>query len=168
MSGVIFLKLIYLFEQKQKKKIEFDQQALLFDLCLNDIQVFKNRFYSTFLPYISLNRYDRNACRKTNRFQRCLVVQKSDHNKLDMSDILTRFSSYGTIDYEFNSTFTRVFLLFQSEYCQREILKDYTNDSFYQIEEFHWFKHSTFVQYSLGLSFVMTGIGIFLLVKYRL
>ena len=167
MSGVIFLKLIYLFEQKQKQKIDFNQQESLFDLCLNDIQCYKNRFYSTFLPYISLNRSDRNEISKK-AFQRCLVVQKYDQSKMDMSDIITRFSSYGAIDYEANPTFNRVFLLFQSENCQRHIVKDYVNDSLYKIEEFHWFKHSILVQYSLGLSIVMTGIGIFLLVKNRL
>lgn len=170
MSGVIFLKLIYLYAQKQKQTIDFHPDQSLFDLCLNDIQPFKNRFYSTFLPYISLNRYDRKEIPRKNdkKFHQCLVLQKYDQNKLDMSDIITRFSSYGAMDYQINGNLNQVFLLFQSNSSQRRILKDYSNHSVYQIETFHWWKHSFLRQYSLGLTIVMTGIGIFLLVKYRL
>lgn len=165
MSGVIFIKLIYLYAQKQKQTNE-----LHFDLCLNEIQRLKNRFYSTFLPFISLNRYDRKEiCSKNDKtFRRCLVLQKYDQNKLDMSDIITRFSSYGPMDYQINDNLKQVFLLFQSELSQQRILKDYSGHSVYQIETFHWWKHSFLRSYSLGLTIVITGIGIFLLVKFRL
>ena len=167
MSGVIFLKLIYLYAQKQKQTFDFHPDQSLFDLCLNDIQLFKNRFYSTFLPYISLNRKEIHR-KNEKKFHRCLVLQKYDQNKLDMSDIITRFSSYGPMDYQINGNLNQVFLLFQSESSQRRILKDYSDHSLYQIEKFHWLKHSFLRSYSLGLTIVMTGIGIFLLVKYRL
>jgi len=167
MSGVIFLKLIYLFKQKKCHKMEFNKHQSVFDICLNDIQIYKNRFYSTFISYISLNRYDKNDNLKR-KFQQCLVLQKYDHEKLDMSDIITRFNAYCSMGYEINGNFNQVYLLFQSENCQRQILKDYANDPLYKIEKFNWFKHSLVVKYSLGISIVMTGICIFLLVKHRM
>jgi hypothetical protein len=167
MSGVIFLKLIYLFKQKKNLKMEFNKHQSIFDICLNDIQMYKNRFYSTFISYISLNRYDRNKNFKK-KFQQCLVLQKYNHDKLDMSDIITRFNAYCSMEYEFNDNLNQVYLLFQSENCQRQILKDYINNPLYKIEKFNWFKHSLTVQYSLGISIVITGICIFLLVKHRM
>lgn len=167
MSGVVFLKLIYLFKQKKCQQIEFNQQQSLFDICLNDIQIYKNRFYSTFIPYITLNRYDKNHIYKK-KSQQCLVLQKHNQEKLDLSDIMQRFNSYCSMEYKMNKNLTQIYLLFQSENCQRQILRDYLNDPLYKIEKFSWFKHSLFMKYSFGLSIVMTGICFFLLVKQRM
>ena len=170
MSGVIFLKLIYLFQQKKCKKIEFYENQSLFDLCLNDIQIYKNRFYSTFLAYISLNRSDRNENmkkKKTTTFRQCLVLQVSNQDQIDMSEIMTRLNSYCSMEYQINGR-NQVYLFLQSEHCQRQILKDYFNDPLYKIEKFNWFKHSLLMQYSIGIAIIMTGMGICLLVKRRL
>jgi hypothetical protein len=164
MSGVIFLKLIYLYKQKKFNKIEFNEHQSLFDICLNDIQIYKNRFYSTFIPYISLNRNDMNKT-FNKKSQQCLVLQKHNHQKLDMSDIITRFNSYCSMEYEMNGNLNQIYLLFQSEHCQRQILKDYFNHPLYKIEKFNWYKHSLFAKYSFGISIIMTGICIFFLVK---
>ena len=147
--------------------MEYNKHQTIFDVCLNDIQVYKNRFYSSFIPYISLNRYDQNKFIKK-KFQQCLVLQKYNHDKLDMSDIITRFNAYCSMEYEINQKLNQVYLLFQSENCQKQILRDYINDPLYKIERFNWFKHSFIVQYSLGISIVMTGICFFLLVKHRM
>jgi hypothetical protein len=167
MSGVVFLKLIYLYKQKKLSQIEFNEQQSLYDICLNEIQIFKNRFYSTFTPYISLNRNDRNKTLHR-KLQQCLVLQKHDNEKLDMSDIISRFNSYCSMEYEINRNLNKIYLLFQSEHCQRQILKDYFNHPLYKIEKFHWFKHSLFMKYSLGISIVMTGICILFLVKRQM
>jgi len=167
MSGVVFLKLIYLYKQKKLNKIEFNEHQSIFDICLNDIQIYKNRFYSTFISYISLNRYDINK-NLNKKCQQCLVLQKHNKEKLDMSDIISRFNSYCSMEYELNENLNQIYLLFQSENCQRQILKDYLNDPLYKIEKFNWFKHSLFIKYSFGISILMTGICIFLLVKHRM
>jgi hypothetical protein len=167
MSGVVFLKLIYLFKQKKFNKIEFNEHQSLFNICLNDIQIYKNRFYSTFIPYISLNRYDKYKIMKK-KYQQCLVLQKHNQEKLDMSDIISRFNSYCSMQYEINKNSNQIYLLFHSENCQRQILRDYLNDPIYKIEKFNWFKHSLVIKYSFGLSIVMTGICFFLLVKHRM
>ena len=138
-----------------------------FDICLNEIQIYKNRFYSTFIPYISLNRCDINKTFNRKVLQ-CLVVQKHDRQKIDMSDIISRFNSYCSMEYEMNGSLNKIYLLFQSEHCQRRILKDYFNHPLYKIEKFNWFKHSLCVNFSVGISIVMTGICIFFLVKRRM
>ena len=167
MSGVIFLKLIYLYKQKKSSKIEFNEHQSIFDICLNDIQIYKNRFYSTFTPYISLNRNDRSKI-MNKKSEQCLVLQKHNQEQLDMSDIISRFNSYCSMKYEMNRNFNQIYLFFPSEHCQRQILKDYLNHPLYKIEKFNWFKHSLMINYSFGLSIVMTGICIFFLVKRRL
>jgi hypothetical protein len=167
MSGVIFLKLIYLYKQKKVQKIEFNEHQSIFDICLNDIQIYKNRFYSTFISYLSLNRFD-NHRNLNKKYQQCLVLQKHDKQKIDMSDIISRFNSYCSMEYEINGNLNQIYLLFQSENCQRQILRDYLNDPLYKIEKFHWFKHSFIRKYSFGISIVMTGICIFLLLKHRM
>jgi predicted methyltransferase len=167
MSGVVFLKLIYLYKQKKSNKIEFNEHQTIFDICLNEVQIFKNRFYATFIPYVSLNRNDRNI-KFSKKLQQCLVVEKHNKDKLDMSDIISRFNSYGSMEYEINRNLNKIYLLFQSEHCQRRILKDYFNHPLYKIEEFKWLKHSVFVKYSVGISIVLTGICSFFLVKRRM
>ena len=168
MSGVVFLKLIYLYQQKKCKKIELNEHQSLFDICLNEIQIYKNRFYAIFTPYVSLNRYDaKNNLKK--KLQQCLVVEKHSQEQLDISDIISRFNSYCSMEYEMNRNLTQIYLSFQSEHCQRRILKDYLNHPLYKIEQFHWFKHSLLRKYSVGMmSLVVTGICIFLLVKRRM
>ncbi|CAF3974930.1 unnamed protein product, partial [Rotaria sp. Silwood1] len=166
-AGVIFLKLIYLYEQKKIHKIDLNECQSILDTCLNDIQIYKNRFYSTFISYISLNRYDKNK-NFNKKLQQCLVIEKYNKDKIDMSDIISRFNSYCSMEYEINNNLNKIYLLFQSEHCQRQILKDYTNHPLYKIEKFNWFKHSLFVKYTFGISIVMTGICIFFLVKRQM
>lgn len=166
MSGVIFLKLIYLYKQKKLNRIDLNEYKIIFDMCLSEVQIFKNRFYSTFIPFISLNRYDNNKV-MNKKLQQCLVIEKHNKEKINMSDIITRFNAYCTMEYQINRNSNRMYLLFQSEYCQRKILQDYENDRLYKIEKFNWFKHSYLVKYSLGLSIVMTGICIVFLVKQK-
>lgn len=166
MSGIIFLKLIYLYKQKNFNKMEFNEYQSIFDLCLNDIQLFKNRFYSTFTSYISLNRGDMNKNVKK-KLQYCLVIKKHNQEKIDLSQIMSSFNSYCSMEYEINRNLNEIYLLFQSEHCQRQILRDYANHPLYRIEQYNWFKHSLFFKYSLGISIVMTGICMFFLVKTR-
>ncbi|CAF0809101.1 unnamed protein product [Adineta steineri] len=168
MSGIVFLKLIYLYKQKKFNKIEFNEHQSIFDICLNEIQLYKNRFYAIFIPYISLNRYDINKKYKK-KLQQCLVLEKHNKEQLDMSDIISHFNSYCSMEYEINRNLNKIYLLFQSEQCQRRILKDYLNHPLYKIEKFHWFKHSLFIQYSFAISsIVLTGICISFLVKRRM
>jgi hypothetical protein len=72
------------------------------------------------------------------------------------------------MDYELNENLNKIYLLFQSENCQRQILKDYLNDPLYKIEKFNWFKHSLIMRYSIGITIIMTGICFVFLVKHRL
>ncbi|CAF3784165.1 unnamed protein product, partial [Rotaria sordida] len=167
MSGIVFLKLIYLYKQKKIHKIDFNEYQSIFDICLNDIQIYKNRFYSIFNTYISLNRYDKNQY-LNKKLQQCLVIEKYNKDKIDLSDIISRFNSYCSMDYKINKNFNQIYLLFQSEHCQRQILKDYKNHPLYKIEKFNWFKHSLFIKYSFGISIVITGICIFFLVKRQI
>ncbi|UJR37478.1 hypothetical protein I4U23_030181 [Adineta vaga] len=168
MSGVVFLKLIYLYKQKKVvNKIDFHEHQSIFDICLNEINRYKNRFYSIFLPYISLNRYDTyQNFPKT--LQQCLVVVKHNHDQLDMSDVISHFDSYCPMEYELSRNSKKIYLLFPFEHCQRRILNDYLNHPIYKIEKFHWFKHSLFMQYSFSVSIVMTGICLFFLAKRRM
>ncbi|CAF3272694.1 unnamed protein product [Rotaria socialis] len=168
MSGIIFLKMIYLYKQKHfNNKLDFNEHQSIFDICLNEIQIFKNRFYSTFLPFISLNRYDTNKIFKKKTLQQCLVIQKHSKERIDLPDIITKFNAYCTMEYEVNRNLNKIYLLFQSERCQRQILQDYIDDPLYKIEKFNWFKHSLVVKYSFGISIVMTGICIAFLLKKR-
>ncbi|CAF5104433.1 unnamed protein product [Rotaria magnacalcarata] len=168
MSGIIFLKMIYLYKQKHfNNKLDFNEHQSIFDICLNEIQIFKNRFYSTFLPFISLNRYDTNEIFKKKNLQQCLVIRKHSKERIDLSDIITKFNAYCTMEYEINRNLDTIYLLFQSERCQRQILQDYIDDPLYKIEKFNWFKHSLVVKYSFGISIVMTGICIAFLLKKR-
>ena len=140
MSGVIFLKLIYLYKQKRVDKIDFNEHQWIFDICLNEMNSYKNRFYSSFLPCISLNRYDKNvSCEQ--KLQQCLVVEHHNHEQLDMSDLISRFDTYCAMEYEVSRNGKKVYLLFQSESCERRILNDYFNHSIYRVEKFQWFQH---------------------------
>ena len=167
MSGVIFLKLIYLYMQKEFNKIESNEHQSIFDICLNNIQIFKNRFYSTFNRFISLNPCDRNE-NLNEKLQYCLVVQKHNKEKIDLYDVLSNISSYCPVEYEINESLNRIYLIFYSENCQHQIINDYKNHPVYKIEKFNWFRHSLIVKYSLGISILMTGICLFFLIKRQM
>ena len=164
MSGVIFLKLIYLYRQK---KVDCHDQPSIFNICLNDIQLYKNRFYAILLSYIPLNRHDvKHASAK--RSQQCLVIEKHNREPLDMSDIVSRFDAYAVMEYELSRNGKKAYLLFQSEHCQRRILKDYLDHAVYKIEQFHWFNHSLIIQNAFSVSIVLAGICLCFLVKRRM
>lgn len=167
MSGVIFLKLIYFYKQKQTPKIESNSYQTVFDICLNEIQIFKNRFYSIINCYVPLNRNDQLKT-KNKQFRYCLVFEKINQDKIDIEDLICRLNSYGFIRYESNEKLTRLYLFFQSEYALKQIMIDYGNHSIYKIEKFNWFKHRFVSKYSTGISILLAGICIFLLVKVRL
>jgi len=167
MSGVIFLKLIYFHKQKQTARIESNAYQTIFDICLNDIQMFKNRFYSIVNCYVPLNRNDQLNIKKK-RFQYCLVLEKINRDKIEIESLIKQLISYGFIQYEIDGNFTRLYLFFQSEHGQKRIMNDYKHHSIYKIEKFNWFKHRFLSKYSAGISILLGGICIFLLVKSRL
>ncbi|CAF0944934.1 unnamed protein product [Adineta ricciae] len=167
MSGVIFLKLIYLYKQKRVDKIDFNEHQCVFDICLNEMNSYKNRFYTSFLPYISLNHYDKNvSCEQ--KLQQCLVVEHHNHEQLDLSDLISRFDTYCAMEYEVSRNGKRIYLLFQSEFCERRILKDYFNHPVYRVEKFQWFQHSSLIKYSFSISVLLTGVCLIALVKWRM
>ena len=87
------------------------------------VQIYKNRFYSTFISYISLNRYDINKNLNKKLSTMSCMYKNMINKNLDMSDIISRFNSYCSMEYELNGNLNKIYLLFQSENCQRQILK---------------------------------------------
>ena len=58
MCGVVFLKLIYLYNEKKTTNKEILTLNRFFYRCLNEVEMAKNRLYSMHLRYVSLNRSD--------------------------------------------------------------------------------------------------------------
>lgn len=164
MCGVIFLKMIYVYRQKTSHSIELTDRSAFYERGLNDIQPFKNRFYATSMPFVSLNRNDRHRP-FTRTYRTCLVVEKHDHSLIDTSDIQSRFTSSCSIEYR---NLRQIFVRCPSEHGHRQLLQEYTDHPLYKVEEYHWLKHAAWIKYGVGASLVMTGISIFFLVKYHL
>lgn len=166
MSGVIFLKLIYLYKQKRTSKGDFYAHPSIFDICLNDVQPYKNRFYTALHPYIPLNQHDVPRVSPT-RSHQCLVVETRRRQPLDMSDIVSRFGAYGAMEYERSRTGKTVYLVARSEHSHRRILQDYRADAVYKIEPYYWLKHSLIIHSAFSISVVLLGVGLCFLVKRR-
>lgn len=167
MAGVVFLKFLYLHRQKKCHQNDFHDHELFYNLCMNEIQVFKDRFYCTFQPYISLNRNDTpKAFSRT--WSHCLVLQKHNHEALDLVDVQSHLTSYGPMEYDFRYPFHRIYLFVQSEQCQRRILKDYLHHSLFDVEKFTWWKHAIWLQCVRRISVLAMGLGILFLVQRRM
>ena len=167
MAGVVFLKFLYLHRQKKCHQNDFHEHELFYNLCVNEIQLFKDRFYCTFQPYISLNRNDTpKAFSRT--WSHCLVLEKHNQEALDLVDVQSHLTSYGSMEYDFRYPFHRIYLFVQSEQCQRRILKDYLHHSLFHVETFTWWKHAIWMQYVRRISVLAMGLGILFLVKRRM
>ncbi|CAF0779651.1 unnamed protein product [Didymodactylos carnosus] len=173
MAGCIFVKLIYFYKQKKlaestnynqiKKTANFyskisEQPHLTFELCLYEMKIFKNRIHlvtsSSNIPCLCVNKNDIYSTNSNKSLYQsssyCLVVKRKTKNslsmKLDMNDIVPRFSSYCPMKFDLNSNSTRVYLTFKSQNCLRIILNDYDDHHLYQIEKYSPFKHSIVIQ----------------------
>lgn len=159
MTGVIFLKMIYFYRQKKIDQIDYPGQMRFYQICLNEIQVFENRFYSTLFPHMSLNRSDL-SLNFHRQYPSCLVVRKHNDEILDLSDIQCRFHPYGSFEYQFNRSCQWLKLYLPSEQCQRRILTDYSNHSIYKIEEYQFWKHSRWFHWSRRYSWFIVGLSL--------
>lgn len=132
MTGVVFLKMIYFYHQKKTPSIEFRDPSSFYQISLNDLQIFQNRFYSNFFPYLSLNRSDLSIdIRKESSL--CLFVVKHDGTPIDLNDVQCRFHPYGSFEYEIVGDGEEMRFYLSSEETQRQILKDYVDHSIYRI-----------------------------------
>ena len=167
MSGIIFLKMIYFYRQKKFSPIDYSNHFSSYQICLNDLQIYQNRFYSTLFSFISLNRLDLevNFHRK---YPFCLVLSKHNEESIDLSDLQCRFHGYGSFEYQFDRSSQQVFLYLSSEEYQRRLLNSYGNHSIYKIEEFHFWKHSIWMSYSRYFSLICLGLSLVYLIEHRL